>query len=118
MSSNIKIIRICNYCSKDFISRTTVTKYCGDVCAKRAYKERKRLDKINSSNLETAENRKQKHHALTIKTDLTVKEVALIANCSPCTIYRLIKNGRIKATNKFKRKTFIKRGDFQIIVQK
>uniref|UniRef100_UPI0028B10B01 hypothetical protein n=1 Tax=Sphingobacterium multivorum TaxID=28454 RepID=UPI0028B10B01 len=38
MSSNIKIKKICQQCGQEFIARTTVTKYCGDNCAKKAYK--------------------------------------------------------------------------------
>ena len=40
MSSNIAIQRICQHCGKEFTARTTVTQYCSDDCAKRAYKAR------------------------------------------------------------------------------
>ena len=53
MSSNIKVQRICQYCEQEFTARTTVTKYCSDVCAKRSYKTRKRLEKVKRSNAET-----------------------------------------------------------------
>ena len=49
MSSNIEIERICQHCNKDFIAKTTVTRYCSDDCAKRAYKARKRAEKIGVS---------------------------------------------------------------------
>ena len=42
MSSNIHIPKTCQFCGKAFIARTTVTKYCGNSCAKKAYKKRKR----------------------------------------------------------------------------
>lgn len=38
MSSNIKIKKNCQHCGQEFIARTTVIKYCGDYCAKKAYK--------------------------------------------------------------------------------
>ena len=50
MSSNIRVQRICQFCGKEFTARTTVTKYCSDVCAKRAYKARKRTEKVEISN--------------------------------------------------------------------
>jgi len=53
MSSNIEIERICQHCDKDFIAKTTVTKYCSDDCAKRAYKARKRAEKTEISIAET-----------------------------------------------------------------
>lgn len=40
MSSNIKINRVCNFCNKDFIAKTTVTKYCSHKCASASYKKR------------------------------------------------------------------------------
>ena len=49
MSSNLYIPKTCKHCGKAFTARTTVTKYCGDSCAKKAYKTRKRKEKINST---------------------------------------------------------------------
>ncbi len=49
MSSNIRLPKICQFCGVDFIAKTTVTKYCGDNCAQRAYKKPKREEKIKSS---------------------------------------------------------------------
>lgn len=49
MSSNIRLNKICQHCEKQFTAKTTVTKYCGDECAKRAYKKRKRQEKITKS---------------------------------------------------------------------
>ena len=39
MSSNIFVQRICEECGNEFTARTTVTRFCGDRCAKRAYKK-------------------------------------------------------------------------------
>lgn len=49
MSSNIKIKKIYQHGGQEFIARTTVTKYCGDNCAKRAYKAKVREQKIQLS---------------------------------------------------------------------
>ena len=48
MSSNIKVQRICQHCGNEFTARTTTTQYCGDTCAKRAYKARLRAAKVES----------------------------------------------------------------------
>jgi hypothetical protein len=53
MSSNIKITRICRHCGHEFVAKTTVTKYCGEDCAKRAYKARIKKQKIEKSEIET-----------------------------------------------------------------
>jgi len=51
MSSNIRIVKICEYCKKEFIAKTTVTQCCSDDCAKRFYKLKKRDRKISQAEL-------------------------------------------------------------------
>jgi hypothetical protein len=50
MSSNIKIVKISEYCNHEFIAKTTTTKCCSDNCSKRFYKinwYRKELVRLN-----------------------------------------------------------------------
>lgn len=114
MSSNIEIKKFCEYCGTEFIARTTVTRYCGDNCSKRAYKSRKRAEKIN-----TAIDKVQTYNQLTSqkkvdvnsKDFLTVKEVATLLSCSIRSVYYYIENGNIQATNLGTRLTRIKRSN-------
>lgn len=46
MSSNIQIEKVCQWCGKNFIARTTQTEYCSKRCAEHAYKDRKRKEKM------------------------------------------------------------------------
>ena len=46
MSSNIRLQKTCQHCGNRFTAKTTVTQFCSDTCAKRAYKQRKRDAKI------------------------------------------------------------------------
>lgn len=39
MSSNLKIEKICQWCGKSFIARTTTTAYCSHRCSGLAYKK-------------------------------------------------------------------------------
>lgn len=111
MSSNIKIQRICKHCGKEFTAKTTVTQYCGDECAKKAYKARTRAVKIEASNQQTLAVQKQTIDQLNLKEFLTVKDVARLLNCSLRSVYYSIENGNIKAVNLGKRITRIKRSD-------
>ncbi len=111
MSSNIRIQRICQYCNSEFTAKTTVTKYCSDTCAKRAYKARKRAEKIESSKKETIATVQKPIHELKAKEFLTVREMSQLLNCSVRTGYRLIKDHKIKAVNLGQRKTIIKRSE-------
>jgi len=46
MSSNIRLQKTCQHCGNRFAAKTTVTQFCSDTCAKKAYKQRKRDEKI------------------------------------------------------------------------
>ena len=111
MSSNIKVQRICQHCNQEFTAKTTVTKYCGDLCAKKAYKDRMKNNKISQSNRETARVKSKSLEEVKLKEFLTVKDAAKLLNCSIRTTYRLIESGSIKAINLSQRKTTIRRSD-------
>jgi len=118
MSSNIKVQRICQYCGEEFTARTTVTKYCSDNCAKRAYKKRKRAEKIESSIKETVQVKIKPITELQVKEFLTVKETSILLGCSVRMVYRLIDNKTIKAVNLAERMTRIKRTNLNNILSK
>ena len=86
MSSNISITRICQHCGIDFQARTTVTKYCGDKCAKRAYKLRINTVKIQISEDEIKQTRNKPIIDLISKDYLNVKEVAVLLGCAECAV--------------------------------
>ena len=111
MSSNIKVQRVCQHCGNEFTARTTVTQYCSDNCAKRAYKARQRQSKVEVSNKETLLIKTKPLEELKAKEFLTVREVSKLLNSSIRTTYRLIEQGNIKAVNLSQRKTLVKRTD-------
>ena len=117
MSSNIKIQRICQHCGNEFTARTTVTQYCGDICAKRAYKARVKVSKIESSNKETQRIKSQPIEELKAKEFLTVREVARLLNCSVRSTYYYIESGTIKAVNLGQRVTRVKRSEIDKLFQ-
>lgn len=108
MSSNIKVNRICQHCRREFIARTTVTKYCSDKCSKAAYKARKRAEKIKTSNDETRIIKQQPIEQLKAKEFLNVNEVGLLLGISRRTIYRLIEQGELNKI-KIRNRTIIQR---------
>lgn len=111
MSSNIRLKRICQHCGIEFEAKTTVTQYCSDVCAKRAYKARQRGKQIEVSNIETRRIVMKPIEEIKAKEFLTVRDVAKLLNCSRQTIYNLINSGKLKATNLLKKKTLVRRVD-------
>lgn len=113
MSSNIKIERICQHCNKDFIAKTTVTRYCSDDCAKKAYKARKRAEKIGVSIAEIQQIRQNPIEDLKAREFLTVMQVSKLIGCSKQNVYKLINTGKLKATNILIKKTIVKRSEIE-----
>ncbi len=110
MSSNIRISKICQYCGKEFIAKTTVTKFCGDACAKRAYKKRKREEKVMKVNPVEKQQMEYNQSKIKDKEFLSIEETCTLLGASRMTIYRQIKQGNIKAA-KLGRRTIIKRSE-------
>jgi len=111
MSSNIRMKKMCLNCKTEFIAKTTVTKFCSHNCARIANKKKNKEIKIQNAALETHKVIDKSIEALSVKEFLSVKEVALLLGCSKHTIYKLIKDGKIKAVNLMTRKTIIKKTD-------
>ena len=108
MSSNIKVERICEWCGNKFIAQTTVTRFCCKRCAEHSYKERLRQKKMAVSNQETA----QSNIKWRDKDYLTPTQVAELLGIGRMSIYRYIRNGKIKVV-RFARKTLISKADIQ-----
>lgn len=122
MSSNIKVLKICEYCNEEFIARKTTSKTCSDDCAKRFHKLKQRNNKIASAELETSIKRKPSGYITEIeiniiqaKNNLTLIEGAILLNISPLTLRRWILSGKIKS-KKVGKKHLIKRSDISHIL--
>lgn len=111
MSSNITVNRICQHCGKEFVARTTVTRYCGDSCAKRGYKKSKRAEELRPINEETLRLKRLQLEALKARDYLSVTEAGKVLGCSRQNVYKLIRSGRLPAKNLLLKKTIIKRTD-------
>jgi excisionase family DNA binding protein len=117
MSSNIRITRICQQCGNEFTAKTTVTQYCSDPCAKRAYKARIKAVKVEKSNTETQAILSRPMEEIKAKEFLTVKDVTTLLSCSRQTVYKLIKSNTVKAVNISLKKTLIKRSEIDKLFQ-
>lgn len=111
MSTKIKVQRICQHCGNEFTARTTVTRYCSHKCNSAGYKANLRNGKISESNNETVRIKSQPIEELKVKEFLTVREVALLLNCSVRSAYYSIECGSIKAINLGQRLTRVKRSE-------
>ncbi len=110
MSSNIRVTRICGYCGKAFEARKTTSTVCSDDCAKRAYKARKRAEKVSASNEQTKQVVEKPISDIRANEFLTIDESARLVRISRRTLYRLIERGEL-VTAKLSRRTVIRRAD-------
>lgn len=93
MSSNIKIIRKCEFCRKEFTAKTLHTRYCSHECNSKAYKKNAREKKI-----ETVLNAEEPKYdaAINSKLFLSIDETAMMLGASRRTIQRLISDNKIE----------------------
>lgn len=110
MSSNIIVIRICEFCRNEFEARTTTTRYCSHKCNSRGYKQSVKELKIEISNRETITKSTLPYEILNSKPYLSILESCKLLGISRSTIYRLIQNNKIE-THKIGKRTIIRNID-------
>ena len=117
MSSNIRVVKICELCNKEFIAKKTTSKTCSDNCAKRFYKLNIRNEKIAEVELQTAIKKTPKNFVteeemriINVKELLTLNEAALLLNISPLTLRRWTLCGKMPAS-KIGKKWVYRRND-------
>lgn len=95
MSSNIKVNRICAFCKKEFVARTTVTRCCSDHCAKRFYKLKKREEKIEESNKQTLIMGAMSVEEWKLREFFSISEFSKLVGVSRWTLWRAIKRNEL-----------------------
>lgn len=114
MSSNLRLQRLCDYCGDEFTARTTVTKYCGHLCASRAYKARARHTAIKRSDEETVSRISLPLAALQGQSYLSVEDACVLLGVSRWTVYRVAETGQLR-TARMGRRILIRRKDIELM---
>jgi len=108
MSSNIKVKRICVYCSSEFVAQTTSTKYCSKKCNSAHYKTKVRAKKVERSNIETTQKKHKPIQDVQAKEFLSVKDVSFLLGCSIRSTYTFRKRRtRNRTQNKYFRLSMV-----------
>lgn len=115
MSSNLRIVKVCEYCKQEFVTRKTTSQTCSDPCAKRLYKLRQRDKTIGQAEIKTMVKRKpeafiteEQVRGIQAKEWLTLKEAALLLNVSPLTLRRWTLVGKVRSEKVGKKHAFRK----------
>ncbi len=102
----MKKTRRCAFCGREFTANSGMQKYCSVSCADEAKKERK---KRNDDFLKAAEPviglRQQEY--------LTFSKAAVLMGCSRQYIYKLVSQGKLKASRISSRMAIIRRADIE-----
>jgi excisionase family DNA binding protein len=117
MSSNIRVQRKCQHCGGLFIAKTTVTKFCGDDCAKKNYKKRKREEKVLDSNVQVSNELQLPLFSVQSQDYLDIGDLSVLMGLSRRTAYRLIKAHKLHAL-KIGNKYIIRRKDLDKMFDK
>ena len=106
----MKKTRKCAFCGREFTANSGVQKYCSVSCADEAKRERK---KRNGDFLKAAEPviglRQQEY--------LTFSKAAILMGCSRQYIYKLVNQGKLKASRISNRMSFIRRADIERMLE-
>ena len=101
MSSNMRLKKVCAFCKKVFIAKTTVTQCCSDACAKKNYKRKQRDEKLSNAQGDTKEQMQSMLNPLPATDPVTdniekelinVIELSIVTGLSERTLFRLIKD--------------------------
>jgi len=111
MSSNFTVDRVCENCGNKFSAKTTVTRYCSHKCNRTFLKRKARKQKIRVSDRQTASLLPSDFDLVRAKEFLSVKDLALLLNCSRQTVYNLISSKKIRAVNISSKKTLLPRSE-------
>lgn len=114
MSSNIRIEKVCQHCGSEFVAKTTVTKFCSLICAQRAYKAKKKREKIQNVSNPEKQKAEYRNNKFAEKQYLSIAETCQLLGASRMTLYRQIKKGTIPAA-KIGRRTIIKKSELDKI---
>jgi len=117
MSSNIRIEKICQHCGNTFTAKTTVTKFCGDRCAKLNYKKRKREEKIGASVAKQKEERLKPYKELEAKKYLSIDEACQFIGVSRWTLWRALKNNDDVKIRKIGNRRIIDRDELEQMIR-
>ncbi|TDW47848.1 hypothetical protein EV144_104134 [Flavobacterium sp. 270] len=106
MSSNIRITRICQFCSQEFTAKTTKTKFCSLKCSSKNYKLITRHNIVDVSNKETEGIRLLDFEAVKKRDYLSINNCVQFFGISRRTLYRMITRNDVE-TVKLGRRKFV-----------
>lgn len=110
MSSNIQVEKVCEYCRKIFIAKTTKTRYCNLTCNSRGYKAIQKQAKLSANLLMMKKEAVEFDPSIAKKDFLSIDEATKLLGVSRRTLYRIVDRGEL-SVKKLGRRTIIRRSE-------
>lgn len=110
----MEVKRTCKWCGKVFIAQKTTTQYCSLQCAQRGYKQRVREKR---DELKRSQELLRPTASLEGQDYLTFSKVASLMGTSRQYIYKLVKQGKLRASRLSERMSFIRRADIELMLK-
>ncbi len=86
----------CVFCQQVFVARKSTTKFCSLPCARRAYKENKRQEKLLATNREERSKVMADIKDIQAREVLSIEEACTLLGVSRWTIHRYLMKSKIK----------------------
>ncbi len=106
----MKITKKCACCGKEFVSHGGLQKYCSVQCADKAKSERKKRQREFFNAVETVIDIQQQEY-------LSFSKAAILMGCSRQYIYKLVAQGKLRASRLSNRMALIRRADIERMLE-
>ncbi len=106
----MKVTKKCEHCGKEFIATNGMKKYCCVECATAAKAARVKKQQDFYRTVEPIVDMKQQEY-------LTFSKAAVLMGCSRQYVYKLVGQGKLKASRLSSRMAFIRRADIEAMLE-
>ena len=98
--------RKCEFCGKTFVPRSGIQKYCSEGCQAEAKRIRKKRQQDLINGIEPI-------MVLQCQEYLTFSKAAVLMGCTRQYVYKLVANGKLKASRLSSRMAFVRKSDIE-----
>lgn len=98
--------RKCEFCGKTFVPRSGMQKYCSEECQAEAKRLRKKRQQDLINGIEPIMDLQHQEY-------LTFSKAAILMGCTRQYIYKLVANGKLKASRLSSRMAFVRKSDIE-----
>ena len=106
ISKSMRPTRKCEFCGKTFVPRSGMQKYCSEACQAEAKRLRKKRQQDLINGIEPIMDLQHQEY-------LTFSKAAILMGCTRQYIYKLVANGKLKASRLSSRMAFVRKADIE-----